>query len=268
MCVGWACSGLGVPWAGCALGGGVLWCGCALGWVCSGLGVLGLGVFGIERAMRMGSAAAEGCAILSRLVGRPCYRADPEGEVVWWTTRLIEMQTPAEALCMWLSVPLHTEYIENATFAEVTDAVLRDIANLRNARIPVQAACSMACRLGCILPLPLAVAFSFCARASAMDIALTLLANVLHPDLVVLPYPGDPSVRIKPRYWCTPTGDSSAGKSPTMQLVESLFTDIMSGPPDIWPFAKMPGSNMYSDGSHGMFNERERLPLSSSQDAF
>ena len=121
----------------------------------------------IERAMRMGSAAAEGCAIMSRLVGRPCYRADPEGEVAWWTTRLIEMQTPAEALCMWLSVPLHTEYVENAAFAEVTDAVLRDIANLRNARIPVQAACSMACRLGCILPLPLAVAFSFCARASA-----------------------------------------------------------------------------------------------------
>ena len=141
----------------------------------------------IERAMRMGSAAAEGCAIMSRLVGRPCYRADPEGEVAWWTTRLIEMQTPAEALCMWLSIPLHTEYVENATFAEVTDAVLRDIANLRNARIPVQAACSMACRLGCILPLPLAVAFSFCARASAkpenfiMDIALALLANVLRP---------------------------------------------------------------------------------------
>ena len=53
-----------------------------------------------------------------------------------------------------------------------------------------------------------------------------------------------------------------------MQLVESLFTDIMSGLPDIWPFAKMPGSNMYSDGSHGMFNERVRLPPSSSQDAF
>ena len=53
-----------------------------------------------------------------------------------------------------------------------------------------------------------------------------------------------------------------------MQLVEGLFTDIMSGLPDMWPFTKMLGSNLHSDGSHGMFNERVRMPLSSSQDAF
>ena len=39
-----------------------------------------------------------------------------------------------------------------------------------------------------------------------------------------------------------------------------------SGLPGIWPFAKMPGSNWHSDGSHGMFNERVRSLLSSSQD--
>ena len=115
----------------------------------------------------------------------------------------------------------------------------RDIASLRNAR----------------------------ARTSAkpenfiMDIALTLLANVLRPDFVVFPYPGDPSMRTEPRHWCTPTGDLSAGKSPTMQLAEGLFTEVMSGLPDMWPFAKMPGSNWYSDGAHGKFHKRVRVPV-------
>ena len=36
----------------------------------------------IERAIRMRSAGAEGCAVMSRLVGRLCYRADPD-EVAW-----------------------------------------------------------------------------------------------------------------------------------------------------------------------------------------
>ena len=75
-------------------------------------------------------------------------------------------------------------------------------------------------------------------------------------------------MRIEPRYWCTPATNSSARKSPTMQLVEGFFTDVVSGLPDIWPFAKMPGSNWYSDGSHEMLGRGARLPLSSSQDAF
>ena len=53
-------------------------------------------------------------------------------------------------------------------------------------------------------------------------------------------------MRIEPRYWCTPATNSSAGKSPTMQFVEGLFTDVKSGLADIWLFAKMPGSNWYS----------------------
>ena len=168
----------------------------------------------IERAVRVGSAGAEVCAVMSGLVVRPCYRADSY-EVAWWTTRLIEMQTPAEALCMWLLVPLCAEHVENSTVEQVLVAVLREILNLLNAR----------------------------ARTSAksenfiVEIALTLVANVLHPDLVVHTYPGDPSMRSEPRLWCTPTTNSSTGKSPTMQLVEGSFLPVFRVVFQTWAFA-------------------------------
>ena len=52
----------------------------------------------------------EGCAGHEKARRKACYRADSY-EVAWWSTRLLEVKAPAEALYMWLSVRLHKEYL-------------------------------------------------------------------------------------------------------------------------------------------------------------
>ena len=197
---------------------------------------------------------------------RPCFVADPEGEVAWCTQRLLSL-SDREALQAWRGLPMYTEYIAATSLDAILNSTLSNLETLATSSISVDSACGMAARLGSIVPLPLAVAWSFAAAASGqpeyflMDLTFTLLANLLHPDVAVTPFPQDTSTRIKPRYWSTPTGNTTAGKSPTFDIIEKLFLETTGRLQRSWPFAHLQSSNICSDGSHGMFNEKVRAAL-------
>ena len=176
---------------------------------------------------------------------RPCFASDPEGEVMWCTQHLLNLQ-PQCVLAAWRSLPCYSQYITDSTLDDVLSDVLLALDDMSVARISLESACGMAPRLGTVAPLPIAVAWTFAAVTSAkpecflMDLTYTLLANVLHPDLAIVPFHADPSIRIKPRYWSTPTGGTTAGKSPTFNLITKLFIDATADLGAAWPFAHFP----------------------------
>ena len=60
------------------------------------------------------------------------------------------------------------------------------------------------------------------------------------------------------KYWALPTGDTTAGKSPSYSLITKLYTDFLRAQGDKWPWAHGQEQNLHADGTHGLFNERMR----------
>ena len=87
------------------------------------------------------------------------------------------------------------------------------------------------------------------------DMMNTLLANTLHINMQVQPVSSkDPSIKIAPRYWSVPTGDSTIGKSPCFNMMKSIYLEAMKAVAEHFPFGAHANANVHLDGSHGSFN--------------
>ena len=194
----------------------------------------------------------------------PDFRTDPDAEVAWWCEQLLRTHPDRQAT-FWQRLPTYTQYIMHSTLETILDDTIRGVMDLESSRLGADDAMDLPVQLGSIMPLPLAVYARFARCASAKpeyfttDITYTLLASVLHKDLVVRPMPQDDSVRIRPRFWCTPTADTTAGKSPCLELLRDLFVDCIRRNSEHWYENRDPTELLYSDGSHGGFNEKMRM---------
>jgi hypothetical protein len=161
-------------------------------------------------------------------------------------------------------MPPYTQYVLESSVDEVLLDVIRGIEGLGGMSVLADEAVEMEVKLGRVTTLPLAAYVRFARLTSAkpdlffLGIFNCFLSSVLHPELVVVPSLADPSIKISPRYWATPTGDATTGKSPTCSLMKNMFLESMREVPQLWPFAKWKDGNLYSDGSHGAFNEKIR----------
>ena len=197
-----------------------------------------------------------------RLLGRQCFRRDADAEVGWWCAQLLQAPERERAQ-LWARLPSYTQYIQEASLDEVLTDTIDSLRALKGQSLTADAACELAPRLGAVTTLPLAVLCMYSAICSAkpeyfvFDLVLTYLASLLHEELVVIPFPEDESTRICPRYWATPTGGTTAGKSPSYNFVTCQFLATMKQC-DTWEFRHFQDGNIYADGSHGGFNEKVR----------
>ena len=198
-----------------------------------------------------------------RTVGRPCFRVCPDQEVEWWVDRLMQMPS-ADLGLAWRQLPLYSEYVQEHALEEVAHHALEGVSSCCDFAMLASQAVDMCPRLGATCPLPLAVLEVFCARTTAKppyflhDLGQALLANLLHAEVCVQPYPGDSEFLLKPRFWALPTGDTAAGKSPSYSLLTKMYTEFLHGRAERWPWASLPDANLHSDGTHGKFNELMR----------
>ena len=194
---------------------------------------------------------------------RPCFKIAPDTEVSWWTDQLLGT-SPERLQTTWRSIPMYTQYIEEHTVDEVIQHTMDVLDRLPDNQLDGSAALEVSPRLGAVMPLPLAVAISYCSVTTAKpvyflsDMCMALQASLLHPEAVVEPYANDSDFRISPRYWALPTGDTTAGKSPTCTYLTRTFLEATAACGAAWPFAGRPQGILHSDGTHGLFNETMR----------
>ena len=193
----------------------------------------------------------------------PCFLMTPDAEVEHWLERLLQVPE-AVAASLFRQMPLYTQYIQQHSMEEVAEHMILGINSLATSPMTADHALEVAPRLGAVMPLPFAVYLLYCARTTAKpvyflsDLAFCYLANLLHTDLKVQLYPQDPNFRMSVKYWALPTGDTTAGKSPSYSLLTKLYTDFLRAQGDKWPWAESKEQNLHSNGTHGLFNERMR----------
>ena len=196
----------------------------------------------------------------------PDFHNNPDGEVTWWVDMLVraEKHNYAELL---RQIPPYTQFIMHASLDSILDGALTGIRALQDSRLSAADASDLPPVLSTVLPLPVAVVAQFSRVVSGkpeyfvVDMATTPLASVLHKGVSVQPMATDASLTISPRFSSTPTAESAAGKSPTFALIETIFLDCMRPMAEFWRFANTLGGHIYSDGSHGGFNEKMRQSL-------
>ena len=193
----------------------------------------------------------------------PCFLMTPDAEVEHWLERLLHVPE-AVAANLFRQMPLYTQYIQQHSMEEVAEHMILGINSLAASPMTADNALEVAPRLGAVMPLPFAVYLLYCARTTAKpvyflsDLAFCYLANLLHTDLKVQLYPQDPSFRMSVKYWALPTGDTTAGKSPSYSLLTKLYTEFLCTQGAKWPWAEGKEQNLHANGTHGLFNERMR----------
>ena len=114
-----------------------------------------------------------------------------------------------------ITSPCTPKYIIHQSLEDALGVLLSGVCELERSRLLADDALDLPVQLGAIMPLPLAVAARYARVASGKpeyfttDLTCTLLASVVHKDLCVRPLLEDGSILIAPRYWCTPTADTS-----------------------------------------------------------
>ena len=196
-------------------------------------------------------------------MGRPCFLMSPDEEVEHWVSQLLPLPEDA-ALNLLRQMPVYSEYIRQHSIEEVAQHMADGVKSMIGATLCADEALEVGPRLGAVMPLPLAVCLLYCSRTTAKphyflsDLCFSFLANLAHTGQRVQLYQSDPSMKVAVKYWAIPTGDTTAGKSPSFNLVSDMCVRFLQGQGDLWPWADQEDQNLHSDGTHGLFNEQTR----------
>ena len=196
-------------------------------------------------------------------MGRPCFLMSPDEEVEHWVSQLLPLPEDA-ALNLLRQMCVYSEYIRQHSIEEVAQHMADGVKSMIGATLCADEALEVGPRLGAVMPPPLAVCLLYCSRTTAKphyflsDLCFSFLANLVHTGQRVQLYQSDPSMKVAVKYWAIPTGDTTAGKSPSFNLVSDMCVRFLQGQGDLWPWADQEDQNLHSDGTHGLFNEQMR----------
>ena len=167
----------------------------------------------------------------------------------------------------WRQIPLYTQYIQGHTLEELMHTTLANLEGHKRKHMTADAAAEIAPALGSLTVLPFAVYVRYCSLTIGKptyfihDLLHTLLANCLHMQVSITPYTQVPDFIIYPRYWSLGSGDTTAGKTPTLNMCTKSYNTTVTSAPELWPFTDRKSSNLYEGGSHGAFQEKVRETL-------
>lgn len=140
----------------------------------------------------------------------------------------------ADSVMFWRDVPLYCSYIQTKTLDEVVQDCIQGLRACKTQRLTVSDACQTHAHLATTTLFPLAVACEYAhvrnGKPSTFvhDMFLACLASCINKDVAVSLYPAeDPDFLVRCRFWCTPTGEPNAGKSPTFDWEIELFKALM-----------------------------------------